>query len=115
MNAALEYAREHRALAPMVGMNHIWPADFLRWRELSLTYDTPPSFARMFSMETLSLSLRARNLTFWVNDEYRGTDPELNNNARCTSGNLNCNFLMGQEAWRIPIPRRIVLAVRARF
>ena len=113
--AAVEWAREYRGLSPMSGMNQIWDADYIKLREVALTYSAPGEFAGNFGMRSLSLSLRARNLGFWVNDDYRGLDPELNNNARCGTGDVDCNFLLGQEAWRIPIPRRLLLAVRAGF
>lgn len=115
LDAALTWARELRGLAPMAGMNQIWDADYLRWRELSLTYDTPESFYGLFGARSMSVSLRARNLTLTVNDAYRGYSPELETSARCDSGSTNCNFLMGQETARLPIPRRFVAAVRLGF
>lgn len=115
LDAATEWAREYRGLSPMAGMNQIWDADFVKLREVSLRYNAPQTLAQTFSMRTLSFSLRARNLASWITDDYRGLDPELNNNARCTSGDVDCNFLLGQEAWRVPIPRRLLLSVRAGF
>ena len=113
--AAVEWAREYRGLSPMSGMNQIWDADYVKLREVALTYAAPTDFASNFGMRSLSLSLRARNVASWVTDEYRGLDPELNNNARCGTGDVDCNFLLGQEAWRLPIPRRLLFAVRAGF
>ncbi|MDP2496376.1 MAG: SusC/RagA family TonB-linked outer membrane protein [Candidatus Palauibacterales bacterium] len=115
LDAAVEWARQYRGLSPMSGLNQIWDADYIKLREVALTYDAPSDFAGNFGMRSLALSLRARNLAFWVTDEYRGLDPELNNNARCGTGDVDCNFLLGQEAWRLPIPRRLLLAVRAGF
>lgn len=115
LDAAITYAQELEALDPFTGMNTIWDADYVRWRELSLTYDVPSSAARALSMRTLSVSFRVRNLALSVNDDYKGLSPELNANARCDSGNVDCNFLMGQEVARLPIPRRFSLAVRAGF
>ncbi len=117
--AAQTWARELRGLSPMAGMNQIYDADWIRWREASLTYNAPQSLASTFSMRTLSFSLRARNVAMWVNDDYPGLDPELNNSGRCAgagqSTTVDCNFLMGQEAWRVPIPRRFSLSVSAGF
>jgi len=121
LDAAIDWARNYRALAPMSGLNQIWDADYIRWRELSLSYDAPSSFANSLSLDNLSITFRARNLALLVNDEYRGLDPELNNNSRCDVGALagqdaiDCNFLQGQEAWRLPIPRRFTLGIRAGF
>ena len=42
LEAALEWAREYRALAPMSGMNQIWTSDFIRLRNLcALSYGLP--------------------------------------------------------------------------
>jgi hypothetical protein len=118
LDAAIEWANEYRALAPMSGMNQIWPSDFIRWREVSLRYDTPSSLYGSLGLRNLSVSLRARNVAMWVNDDYRGIDPELEEVGPCdsvTGVSVDCNFQMGQEAWRFPIPRRLILAVRAGF
>ena len=121
LDAAIDWARNYRALAPMSGLNQIWDSDYIRWRELSLAYDAPSSFANSLSLDNLTITLRARNLALLVNDEYRGLDPELNNNSRCDAGalsgqnSIDCNFLQGQEAWRLPIPRRFTLGIRAGF
>jgi hypothetical protein len=50
--------------------------DFIRFRELSLSYDVPASFAqRVFRGRSLMASFAARNLgTIWT--EYTGVDPE---------------------------------------
>ena len=122
-DAAMVWATELRALSPMSGLNLIHPADYLRWRELSLTYNAPQSFADVFGFSGLSFSLRARNLALWVNDEYTGISPELAANARCSlddpnaAGNpaTDCNFLQGTEAFREPLAKRWLLGVRANF
>ncbi len=117
--AAQTWARELRGLSPMSGLNQIFDADWMRLREASLTYNAPTELASTFSMRTLSVTLSGRNLALWVTDDYTGLDPELNNSGRCAgagqSTTVDCNFLMGQEAWRVPIPRRFTLSVSAGF
>lgn len=113
LDAALEWARNFRALAPMSGLNQIFDADYLRWRELSLSYSVPPDFAsRILGARSITISARARNLALMVNDDYPGLSPELNQTGQCVSGELDCNFLTGVEAWRMPLPRRFSLAIR---
>lgn len=51
-------------------------ADFLKLRELSLTFFAPDRWARTFRAERLSLTLTGRNLATWTG--YSGVDPELN-------------------------------------
>ncbi|MFB6368594.1 MAG: hypothetical protein ABEJ00_03180, partial [Gemmatimonadota bacterium] len=115
LDAAQTWAKELRALAPMSGMNMIHPADYIRWREASIEWNAPESVASVFSARSLSLSLAARNVWLWVNDEYTGLDPELNANSRCNGGGTSCNFLQGTEAFRVPIPRRFNLTVDVGF
>jgi len=115
LNAAIEWARNYRSLAPMSGLNAVFQADYLRWRELSLAYNFPERIARMLHVSSLSLIGRARNLALTVNDQYPGISPELNETGQCVSGSVDCNFAIGEEAWRMPIPRRLTIAVRAGF
>ncbi|CAA9328754.1 MAG: Outer membrane TonB-dependent transporter, utilization system for glycans and polysaccharides (PUL), SusC family [uncultured Gemmatimonadaceae bacterium] len=52
-------------------------ADFIRFRELSVTYSTPADIAsRLFRAQSASVSLSARNLGVFT--KYTGIDPETN-------------------------------------
>ena len=52
-------------------------ADFIRLRELSLTFNAPESWASVLRGQRLSVSLAARNLgILWT--RYEGVDPETN-------------------------------------
>lgn len=115
LDAAIEWATTYRGLSPMSGLNMIYPADYLRWRELSLSYQVPASVSSRFGLSNVSIIARARNLALMVNDAYTGMSPELNQTAQCVSGDIDCNFLLGVEAWRMPIPRRFSLGIRASF
>lgn len=56
---------------------YIEPADFVKLREVSLTYNVPESIAsRLGSAGRLSVSLAGRNLATWT--DYSGLDPEVN-------------------------------------
>lgn len=58
--------------------NYIETASFLKLREVTLSYDLPPSAIRgLFGARSARLSLSARNL-FTVTD-YSGLDPEVSN------------------------------------
>lgn len=52
----------------------IAPADFARWRELTISYDLPESIARRGRFERASLSVSGRNLALWT--DYQGFEPE---------------------------------------
>lgn len=51
-------------------------ADFVKLREVSLTFSAPDSFAERFGGSGLSLTLAGRNLATWT--DYSGLDPEIN-------------------------------------
>ncbi len=115
LEAALEWAREYRALAPMSGMNQIWTSDFIRLREISVSYRLPSDMIEGLGLDNATLTFGGRNVKLWMLGDYRGIDPEINPSANCTGGGVNCNFLTGTEAFGVPIPRRFALSARIGF
>lgn len=77
-NATLE--EQARAIAireatPTTAAGFIRPADFLRLREMSLTYYAPMRFAQKAKAKDLSITAAVRNgYLFWT--KYDGVDPE---------------------------------------
>ena len=114
LDAALAWAREIEGLSPMSGMNGVYDASWIQWRELSLTYRLPSDMVEGWGLSTATLNLGARNLRLFMLGDYPGMDPEGNVLGRCNSG-LNCNFLDSTEGWGIPIPRRFMLTTRVTF
>ena len=51
-------------------------ADYIKWRELSVTYNAPKKWARAFGGDRLGITLSGRNL--WTSTKYTGIDPEVN-------------------------------------
>ncbi len=51
-------------------------ADFIKLRELSLTYDAPAKWSSYIGASSVSLTIAGRNLATWT--RYTGLDPELN-------------------------------------
>jgi hypothetical protein len=114
LNALRDWLDENLALAPFSGLNTIKKADYLRWRELSLTYNVPTQFVERFGGRRLSLTLSGRNLALFT--KYDGVDPELNAIGRGGGGDqLAENFLDGVEAFGFPIPRRVAFSLRLGF
>lgn len=114
LEALRSWLDENLALAPFAGLNTIKPADFLRWRELSLTYNVPTEFIEGFGARRLSFTLSGRNLALFT--RYDGVDPELNAIGRGGGENgLEENFLDGVEAFGFPVPRRISFSLRLGF
>jgi hypothetical protein len=114
LEAAITWATAFEGLAPLDGINSIKPADFIRWRELSLTYRLPMSLVDRLGVASAAVSFGARNLAMWLNDAYPGMEPEGNILGRCNGG-LDCNFLNGTEGWGIPVARRYTVSTRVSF
>ena len=64
-----------REATPTTASGFIMPADFIRLRELSLTYYAPTRFAQKAKAKDLSITAAVRNgYLFWT--KYDGVDPE---------------------------------------
>jgi len=114
LNAAIAWVKEIEGLSPMSGMNGIYDASWVQWRELSLVYRVPTALVDEWGMSTATLNLGVRNLRLFMLGDYPGMDPEGNVLGRCNEG-LDCNFLDSTEGWGIPVPRRITLSTRVTF
>src|SRR3989454_334570 len=106
-----------RALTPYDGLNQNENGKFLRWRELSLTYNVPTDWAsRKLGLRYVSLTAGVRNLALWTG--YKGIDPELNVYGRGTAdagldlGGVNQNFGEAIDAFGLALPRRYTFSVR---
>jgi TonB-dependent starch-binding outer membrane protein SusC len=113
LDAALTWVREFAGLTPFDGLNAIHKADFIRWRELSLTYNVPQAWAGRVGADRMSLTASGRNLRLWT--KFPGVDPEINQDARSGLGGIDNNFQDGTVAWGHPIPRRFSFAVQVGF
>jgi TonB-linked SusC/RagA family outer membrane protein len=113
VEALQTWVNELLALAPFQGLNTVENADFIRWRELNLTYRVPPRLVERFGGRSLTLTVAGRNLALWT--RYSGVDPELNAIGRAGGNQLSNNFLTGVEAFGFPIPRRYSFQVRFGF
>ncbi|MEM9664164.1 MAG: SusC/RagA family TonB-linked outer membrane protein [Bacteroidota bacterium] len=114
LDALNTWVNDLLALAPFSGLNTIEQADFLRWRELSLTYRVPRDLVQRVRLRNLSFTLAGRNLAIFT--KYSGVDPELNAIGRggSTDG-LDTNFLDGVEAFGFVTPRRFTFTMRMGF
>jgi hypothetical protein len=75
---------------------YIEDADFVKWRELSVTLGVPEALSRRFrQLSGMSLTLSGRNLKTWT--DYTGLDPEINE----TGGDTN--FTQGEFNTQPPV------------
>ena len=71
-------AEQAAAVANILGTQagYMEDADFVKFRELSLTYDAPANWVTRIGASSLSFTIAGRNLATWT--KYKGLDPELN-------------------------------------
>ncbi len=101
-NASLEIQAAHiadRFIGSAAG--YVEKANFVKWRELSITLRAPAALARSLGAASgLSLTLAGRNLATWTS--YPGIDPEANESGGST------NFTQGEFNTQPPV--RILMA-----
>lgn len=97
-------------LSPYDGLNQQFAGDFLRWRELSLTYIAPQRIAATAGASSMQVTFAARNFKLWT--KYPGVDPEVNLLGRSADGGTNNNFGESIDAFGFPIPRTLSLTFR---
>ena len=72
----LQYRRTTAGQGGYMTAEWIEPADFVKLREVSLTYTLPTDFASRMGASGANFTLAGRNLATWT--DYRGADPEVN-------------------------------------
>ena len=109
--AAKEWVETWQSLSPYSGLNLIEDGDFVRWRELSITYRVPSEMVTRFGLTNMSVSFAGRNIMLWT--KYSGIDPELNAGS-AQDGGLNM-FRESIDAFGVPIPRTFTMSVNFGF
>jgi TonB-linked SusC/RagA family outer membrane protein len=113
LEAARVNAYHLHGLSPYDGLNQQFKGDFMRWRELSLTYIVPPSLAARSGANEMEITFAAKNFMLWT--KYPGVDPEVNLLGRSGRGGTDNNFAESVDAFGLPIPRTFTLNVRLGF
>lgn len=92
-------------------VTYIQQADFLKLREISLTYSFPRSWGGPFRVGRWSATLAARNL--WTTTKYDGPgDPEVLWAPRGDGRNNNFEVL---DYASVPLPRRLSASITVHF
>lgn len=115
LEAGMKWLNEFNQLTPYDGMNAIERADFVRWRDLSVTYRLPVDLIERLGLQNASFTLQGRNLAIWTG--YSGVDPEVNvyNPGGGFANQTEENFLQGVDFMSMPIPREITGTLRLQF
>ena len=83
----------------------IQKGDFVKLREISLTYDVPRNLIARLGAQSMSVILSGRNLALW--SDYEGTDPEVNSYG-------GRNFVR-IDAYAAPMMRRLSAAINLQY
>lgn len=84
------------------------PGDFIRFRELGVTYTIPPRLlTRLFGTRSATVGFAMQNLALWT--DYSGPDPEVVSNPNEAFGVGRTDFLT------LPNPRRALLRLNLSF
>jgi len=110
--AAKEYISKYRRLLEP-GLNETSDGDFIRLREIAVTYNAPSALASRLGFGSMSITAAGRNL--WLDTKYEGADPELAYAGRQPGGGTTANFRDASEAFNLPTPRRFSLMVNLGF
>lgn len=88
--------------------HYLQPGDFIRFRELGVTWDIPARLAtRMPGVATASLGFAVQNVALWKHKDFTGSDPEVISNAGAQFS--RDDFLT------LPNPRTTVLRLNVTF
>ncbi len=84
---------------------HIQQADFVKLRDLSVSYDLPQALVAKFA-DRATVTAAGHNLKIWT--KYGGADPELNFNGGESTFNRN-------DSWTVPMTKRYSLSLSVNF
>jgi TonB-linked SusC/RagA family outer membrane protein len=113
LDAAKTWVYKLASLTPYQGLNEVSNGDFLRFRELSVTYNAPRNIAGKVGARTMAFTLNGRNL--WLHTKYQGVDPEVAYVGQGGQSGVDENFVESIDGFGLPLPRRIGFSVRLGF
>jgi len=89
------------------------PADFIKLRDLSLSYDLPRAFVERFGGQRGALQVAAHNVAILWTKGYEGLDPEVNFSG--TNGPTSYWNLSRIDLWSLPNTRRFTVSLDLAF
>lgn len=94
----------------------IVPADFIKLRDVSVSYTLPPSLTRRISSDAVTLTLSGHNLGF-ISKKYPGIDPEVNffGSGTFRTGTTNFIQFIRVDSYTLPMLRRFTASLNVSF
>lgn len=114
VEAAKEWANEMVGLSPFDGLNGVQKADYIRWQNMSLSYQLPDTFLSRIGLRNASLTASGNNLALW--SLYGGVDPTATGEGSGgDEGGLYENFGQNMDTYSIPLLRSYALTLNVGF
>jgi TonB-linked SusC/RagA family outer membrane protein len=89
---------------------YIHKADFVKLRDLSLTYELPERLASRIQASRAAITFAGHNLKLW--SDYPGPDPEVNTYGRASA--VTGSFIRG-DIYAMPMTRRLSATLNLTF
>jgi len=89
---------------------YIFKADFVKLRDLSVTYEVPRRLASRVNASRMSVTLAGHNLRIW--SKYPGPDPEVNTYGRVAA--VTGGFAHG-DIYAMPMTRRLTASINLSY
>jgi hypothetical protein len=110
LEAAKTWVYSLASLTPYQGLNEVSSGDFLRFRELNVTYTAPRGLASRMGARNMSFTVTGRNL--WLKTKYQGVDPEVAYVGQGGQSGVDENFVESIDGFGLPLARRIGFSIR---
>jgi hypothetical protein len=118
------YRRRSRALRHDRHANHRHPADdadalsreadFVKLRDVSVSYTLPRALTSKTRMESASIVLSGHNLAMWT--KYTGLDPEVNGyGSNVVRGSGSSSQFVRVDAYSMPMTRRYTMQLNVNY
>jgi hypothetical protein len=88
-------------------------ADFIKLRDVSLSYVLPSSWTRRIGTDQATLTVAAHNLGFLWKPHYTGPDPEVNFTGVNDPGGQFAYIRV--DSWTAPMTRRLTASLTVEF
>lgn len=90
----------------------MFDADYIKLREVSLSYSLPNKMIERTGLDNISVSVYSRNIMLWTKDSSFGVDPERAFQAESGRDKRGTQFKQGIERynvdpWVIPVGFKI--------
>lgn len=112
--AARTWVTQMVGLSPFDGLNEIEKADYIRWQNLSISYQVPGDITDRLGINNASVTVSGSNIALW--SKYGGVDPLATGEGSLGQGaTLQENFGGGMDTYGTPMLRNYTMTLKFDF